>query len=355
MNLEQIVPAIKQGKIDVYAMLNSFVTYLQNETPLKRKFIGIEIDQDTFNIAKNQIYANRTSAVSSPSAVATAYPFLKWAGGKRQLLPKLSALAPKKIERYFEPFLGAGALFFHLMSEGKIKSAAYISDISPEFINAYTTVRDDCKALTDLLLQHKIEYEKAPDEYYCKLRDEYNFKNYNGTQRAAQLITLNKTCYNGLYRVNLRGIFNVAIGRYHNPPIWGRDNLLNVSKVLSNSNPKVTISVCDYSKILENTKAGDFIYFDPPYYKESKTAHFTSYTPDKFFKRDHIRLAEVFKQLHEMKCNVMLTNSNTPLVKELYSTFADFTKETESNRSINCKDSKRKTKGHMDLIIRNYN
>jgi DNA adenine methylase len=217
-------------------------------------------------------------------------------------------------------------------------------------------LRDDCEALINLLVQHKIEYDKAPKDYFYKLRMNYNnnFLNRcseNTIQRAAQLIALNKTCYDGLYRVNRSGLFNVPIGKYKNPTICDRSNLQNVSKVLRN--PKVTIRVCDYKEmLLENAKAGDFIYLDPPYSPESQTAYFTNYTNNGFSYNDQKELAEIFRQLHEKKCRVMLINSNTPLVRELYADYANNTIEVGSKRAINCKAAKRE--GHTDLIIRNY-
>jgi DNA adenine methylase len=269
-------------------------------------------------------------------------------------LPQLSALVPAKFERYFEPFIGGGALFFYLMSEKKMRSAVFISDINPDLINAYTAIRNDCEALINLLEQHKIEYDKAPKDHFYKLRHDYNrSKNCSGTQRAAELIALNKTAFNGLFRVNSKGEFNTPWGQYENPTICDSSNLRNVSKVLRST--EVTIRVCDYSKVLDNAKAGDFIYLDPPYQPESKTADFTGYTTAKFTEMDQKRLADVFKQLHEINCKVMLTNSNTPLIKDLYCDFAEFTVQAESRRSINCKGSKRKTEGHTDRIIRNYN
>ncbi len=201
--------------------------------------------------------------------LVSADPFLKWAGGKRQLMSELSALAPRKIERYFEPFLGAGALFFFLMPKGKINSSAYISDINTDLINVYTAIRDDHRTLIDSLRQHDTKYQNDPN-YYYQLRDEYNSKSCIGTQRAAQLITLNNTCFNGLYRVN---------------------------------------------------SSGDFIYLDPPYHAVSNTAYFTGYNVGEFLEQDQKNLADVFKQLDEMKCNVMLTNSNTQFIRDLYCNF----------------------------------
>ncbi len=191
---------------------------------------------------------------------------------------------------------------------------------------------------------------KPPEECYYKLRDNYNLKSCSdGIERAAQFITLNRTCFNGLYRVNKKGEFNAPKGDYKNPTICDAGNLRNVSAALRYSN--ITIKSADYKEmLLENAMEGDFIYLDPPYTPESSTAYFTNYTHDGFSYNEQKRLAEVYKQLDEVKCNVMLTNSNTSLVRELYSGFA--ITEVDSKRAINCKAAKRE--GHTDLIIRNY-
>jgi len=275
-------------------------------------------------------------------------PFLKWAGGKTQIVTQLYAIAPPKFDRYFEPFLGGGALFFYLISNSKF--IAYVSDINPELINVYAAVRDNVEQLIKLLTEHEIGYNQASEEYYYKLRNCYNLRaSCDKIERAAQFIALNRTCYNGLYRVNRNGKFNVPWGKYVNPSICDSNNLLNVSHVLRNY--KVTIKAADYKDmLLENAKEGDFMYLDPPYNPVSSTAYFTNYTDNGFSYNDQKRLAKIYKQLDEMKCNVMLTNSNTPLVRELYAPF-DIT-EVDSKRAINCKASKRE--GHSDLIICNY-
>jgi DNA adenine methylase len=280
------------------------------------------------------------------------YPFVKWAGGKRQLLWQLYPLAPVKFDRYIEPFLGGGALFFHLISQISRRLTAYISDINSELINVYVAVKDYIEKLIKLLKQHEIEYNQAPKEYYYKLRSCYNLgSSCDKLEKAAQFIALNRTCFNGLYRVNGSGSFNVPWGKYVNPSICDSSNLRNVSIALRYS--KVEIKVSDYKEmLLENAKEGDFIYLDPPYSPVSSTAYFTNYTTDGFSYKDQKELAERFRQLDEMKCKVMLTNSNTPLVRELYAPFARHTIEVNSKRAINCKASKRE--GHTDLIIRNY-
>ena len=277
------------------------------------------------------------------------YPFVKWAGGKTQLLSQLYAFAQPEFDRYFEPFLGGGALFFYLISDKNKRFTAYLSDINSELINSYIAVKDNVEKLIKFLKLHEIRYKKAPVEYYYRLRSKDEL--VNNTERAARFIALNRTCYNGLYRVNRNGKFNVPLGRYKNPIICNSLNLRNVSLALRYS--KATIKVSDYKKILlENAKEGDFIYLDPPYNPVSPTAYFTRYTNTGFSDQDQKELADVYRELNDRNCKILLSNTSTPLVKELYSDFSKYTKEVEAIRAINCKGSKRG--GHKELIIRNY-
>jgi DNA adenine methylase len=308
-----------------------------------------------FDIAgSNKIGGNLVCATSSThnSQIPVCYPFVKWAGGKRQIVPQLSALAPPKFDRYIEPFLGGGALFFNLICNKSKRFTAYISDINSELINSYIVVKDNVEKLIILLTQHETEYNKSSEEYYYKLRNNYNLRSCSdGIERAAQFITLNRTDFNGLYRVNMKGEFNVPWGKYKSPNICDSSNLRNVNHVLGN--PEVILTVSDYKEtLLENAREGDFIYLDPPYSPESSTAYFTNYTTDGFSNKEQEKLAEIYRQLDDMKCNIMLTNSNTPLVRELYAPFANDTVEVHSKRAINCKAAKRE--GHTDSIIRNY-
>src|ERR671931_611819 len=277
------------------------------------------------------------------------YPFVKLAGGKTQLLSQLYAFAQPEFDRYFEPFLGGGALFFYLISDKNKRFTAYLSDINSELINSYIAVKDNVEKLIKFLKLHEIRYKKAPVEYYYRLRSKDEL--VNNTERAARFIALNRTCYNGLYRVNRNGKFNVPLGRYKNPIICNSLNLRNVSLALRYS--KATIKVSDYKKILlENAKEADFIYLDPPYNPVSPTAYFTRYTNTGFSDQDQKELADVYRELNDRNCKILLSNSSTPLVKELYSDFSKYTKEVEAIRAINCKGSKRG--GHKELIIRNY-
>jgi DNA adenine methylase len=277
------------------------------------------------------------------------YPFVKWAGGKTQLLQQLYESAPAQFDRYLEPFLGGGALFFYLISVRSKKFIAYLSDVNSELINSYNVVKNNAEELIGLLRKHEIEYQKSPSEYYYQLRD-VNRPN-NDTEKAARFITLNRTCYNGLYRVNSKGLFNVPWGKYKDPVICNAKNLRNVSFALQRSN--AIIQVSDYKEILlKNAKERDFIYLDPPYRPSSSTAYFTRYTDTGFTDKDQRDIANIFEELTKRKCKVMLSNSNTPLIKELYSKLAKDIREVNAIRAINCKGSGRI--GHTELIIRNF-
>jgi DNA adenine methylase len=277
-----------------------------------------------------------------------SYPFVKWAGGKTQLLPELDRVIPSEFDRYFEPFLGGAALFFHLISN-RNRFSPYLSDLNKELITTYKIVKDNVKELLQLLKRYDAAYRKAPSGYYYELRD--RLKPSNDIERAARFITLNKTCYNGLYRVNRGGKFNVPIGRYHNPLICDSNNLENVSHALRYS--KAIILAGDYRQIiLENAQKGDFIYLDPPYNPTSSTSNFTGYTDYGFGNNDQEQLASIFRKLDDRNCMVLLSNSDTPFIRELYSDFVSFIKEVNSLRAINCKGSKRA--GHKELLIRNY-
>src|SRR5215204_129200 len=277
------------------------------------------------------------------------YPFVKWAGGKTQLLQQLYALVPAQFNRYFEPFLGGGALFFYLISMKSEKFIAYLSDINSELINSYTVVKNNIEELIDLLKKHEIEYQKSPSEYYYQLRDINRPR--NDIEKAARFIALNRTCYNGLYRVNSKGSFNVPWGKYKDPLICDSKNLRNLSLALQQS--KAIIQLRDYKEILlNNAKEGDFIYLDPPYKPISSTAYFTRYTEAGFTDKDQRDLAIIFAELNERKCRVMLSNSNTPLIKEMYTKLAKDIKKVNAIRAISCMGAGRA--GHKELIIRNY-
>jgi DNA adenine methylase len=277
---------------------------------------------------------------------SNSYPFVKWAGGKTQIIERINHYFPTRFSRYFEPFLGGGAMYFYLTLQKTSRFPAFLSDTNHDLINAYKVVRDEVEELIKILKYHEVEYSKSPSKYYYQLRDRTKLDNVEG---AARFIALNKTCYNGLYRVNRNGQFNVPMGRYKNPLICDSDNLRNVSSVLKHSSTRIYVS--DYQKVLtDKTEEGDFIYLDPPYSPVSRTANFTGYTNTGFSMADQYQLAEIFNKLDNRGCIILLSNSNTRIIRELYKDY--YLVEVEANRAINSKASKRV--GHSELLIRNF-
>lgn len=271
-----------------------------------------------------------------------ASPFVKWAGGKTQLLPKLDAQVPQ-FERYFEPFLGGGAFFFRLAS--RLQFAAQLSDANSELVNAYIVVKNDVEGLIELLDKHEKSYRKNPASYYYNLRSADPDDNLKA---AARFIALNKTCYNGLYRVNKSGKFNVPIGRYFNPTICDRGQLRGASAALKYSNAKIVTS--DYIQALKKARKGDFVYLDPPFSPLSRTANFVDYTKNGFDEEDQMELAQVFRELDRRGCRVLLSNSITRFTTELYSGFEQ--SSARVLRAISCKGSMRT--GYKELLVSNY-
>ena len=230
-------------------------------------------------------------------------PFLKWAGGKRQLLPVLKRYFPKKFNRYFEPFVGGGAVFFSLNHP-----RSYLSDTNEELICCYRVIRSDVNALIDKLKEHY--YEK---EYYYSVRAQLP-DSLSEVERAARMIYLNRCGFNGLYRVNQKGQFNVPFGRYKNPKICDERNLNECSQLLQDT----VLRTDSFEKVIDYAKQGDFIYFDPPYIPLSESSSFTQYTSSGFSIEDQRHLAEVFATLVNKGVSVLLSNSDTPEVEELY-------------------------------------
>ena len=279
----------------------------------------------------------------SEGARLHASPFLKWAGGKTQLISELDSEIPP-FSRYFEPFLGGGALFFHLASS-RLPFTAYLSDANAELVSAYQTVKGDVRALISALERHQRGYLKEPERYYYSLR---NSSPLGRLQKAARLIALNKTCYNGLYRVNRDGAFNVPMGRYANPTICNRDLLENASEALNVT--KARVRAGDYKRVLQEAGEGDFVYLDPPFVPLSRTANFVDYTEGGFSEKDQVELARTFRELDGKKCRVLLSNSDTELTRMLYGEFS--CRPARVARAISCKSNTRS--GYTELIIRNY-
>ena len=273
-------------------------------------------------------------------------PFVKWAGGKRQLIPILNENLPKAFGTYFEPFLGGGALLFHMLTERQGQKCS-ISDLNSDLVLSYTTIRDRVEALITSLKNHEKNYQKDSKSYYYSIREN---NPRSQIEKTSRLIFLNRTCFNGLYRVNSKGKFNVPLGKYSNPNIVNEDNLRSVSHILQSS--KVSINCRDFEAVLRDAKKGDLVYFDPPYQPVSDTANFTSYTNKDFTYDDLSRLAELCMDLDSKGCKVLLSNSNSKEVADMFSSKPWTVNKIQANRSINS-NSKKRT-GHFELLIRNY-
>jgi DNA adenine methylase len=272
--------------------------------------------------------------------LANPRPFLKWAGGKTQLADELVENLPPYYCGYHEPFVGGGALFFRLYRDGKIHRAS-ISDINKELVDAYFAIRDCVEEIVELLASYP--HEK---EFYYNLRSQDPWK-MNLPARAARTIYLNKTGYNGLYRVNRQGKFNVPFGRYKSPNYCDQDNLRAVSKALR----KVEIACVPFEKVLDRAQPGDLVYFDPPYVPLSETSNFTGYQPNGFSLDDQRRLHDVCMELTEQNVSVMLSNSDTDFVQRLYAAPCFSVSEVQANRAINSNARKR---GKLtELVITN--
>ncbi|HKN06029.1 MAG TPA: DNA adenine methylase [Thermoplasmata archaeon] len=265
-------------------------------------------------------------------------PFLKWAGGKAQLLPQMERCFPSSYRTYFEPFLGGGAVFFYLRP-----GRAVLSDSNPDLINAFTVVRDNPRGLMEALDQHATR--RTEKDYFYEVRA-LSDSALSPVERAGRTIFLNKTCFNGLYRVNSEGRFNVPWGGYKNPTLYDRENLLAASALLRGK--KILLS--DYRKVCPRANLGDFVYLDPPYHPLSETSKFTSYTKEDFGNRDQRQLAETCRRLDKRGVLFMLSNSSTPLIRSLYDGFR--IEVLKAKRAINSKGTGR---GAIDeLLIMNF-
>ena len=266
--------------------------------------------------------------------------FVKWAGGKKQLLEQFEPYFPKTIERYFEPFVGGGAVAFYVIKHYAPKKV-YLSDSNEELINTYNVIKKNVEELIKELKEYKNQHSK---EFYYKIRAE-NPKSLSNLLRAVRFIYLNKTCFNGLYRVNSKGEFNVPIGSYTNPAIVDEKELREISRLLKNAK----IEAKQFTEIKDNVKENDFVYFDPPYYPVKEDS-FTTYTKEHFLDEEQKALAELFKRLDKKGAKVMLSNSDSDFIKNLYEGYKiNFVQAT---RMINC-DANGRGKIN-EVVITNY-
>ncbi len=258
-------------------------------------------------------------------------PFLKWPGGKRQLLPELLSIVDslQDISRYHEPFLGGGALFFALTQARRLSKNTHLADINPNLMDAYIGVRDEVESVIEQLLKHK---QKHCEKYFYKVRTQRPRKLAN---RAARIIYLNRTCFNGLYRENSKGQFNAPLGRYKNPRICDADNLRACAQALK----ATRLAVKSFEASVRLAKPGDLVYFDPPYAPVSKTADFTAYAKGGFSAVDQAKLAEVFAALAARGVHAMLSNSLTNMTANLYKDFHIY--RVYATRRINSKADRR--------------
>ena len=267
--------------------------------------------------------------------------FLKWAGGKRRILDSLSVLLPKQVDFYFEPFLGGGSFFFYIKQRYNPKFAT-ISDVNKDLISTYRAVRDCPRKIMVSLKYFK---DNNSQDFYYKIRKEFNNKKIKGIKRCAAFIYLNKTCYNGLFRVNSKNEFNVPYGKYKNPEIFNQENILLASKLLKG----VKIKCLDYRKIVKYVEKGNFVYLDPCYDPIKKTS-FVNYTPKSFSENDRNDLQKFIKDLEAKKANILLSNNDIAEIRKMYFNFNIY--EINAPRSISAQSSGRKK--IIELAINNY-
>ena len=270
-------------------------------------------------------------------------PFVKWAGGKTQLLEKLHDRVPNRYGTYYEPFIGGGALLLY-----EKPKKAVICDVNEQLINIYRHLKNEPRDVIHVV--NKLDKRTCDKEYYLKMREAYNSKISNhelDAECAGLMIWINKHCFNGLYRVNNKGLFNVPYNNRKSGKSVDEANLVNIGYYLENAD--IDIQCQDFEESCKDVKKGDFVYFDSPYIPVSETADFTDYTKDGFSYDDHVRLSKLYKRLDSIGAKVMLSNHDTPLVYELYEGFK--IEQVDVKRFINSDASKRVGK---EVIITNY-
>ncbi|MDP3105120.1 MAG: DNA adenine methylase [Candidatus Methanoperedens sp.] len=283
----------------------------------------------------------REISSKEPQKNITIPTFIKWAGGKTQLLNQFVDFFPKQFNKYFEPFLGSGAVFYYIKNRYPDKEFC-LSDNNQELINCYEIIKDDVEGLLNLLKEHRSKHCK---EYYYFQRG-IDTKNLSKMEAVARFIYLNKTCFNGLYRVNSKGKFNVPIGSYKNPSIFQEKDLREAQKLLQG----VTLNAMPFEEIINIAQQKDFVYFDPPYHPLSPTSSFTSYTRNSFSEKDQRRLADVYRELNKKGCQLMLSNSYSNFILELYSDYR--IEKVSAKRMINCNGNGRGA--IAEAVILNY-
>jgi len=263
-------------------------------------------------------------------------PFLKWVGSKRYLVPEILPRLPAQINTYYEPFLGGGAVFFALAAEGRFKKAV-LNDANADLVHTYKTIS---RSVDDLIINLKLHEQLHSEAHYYETRA-YDFSKQITLRahvaRAARVIYLNRTCFNGLYRVNKSGQFNVPFGKYANPKICDEENLRAVASVIRST--QANLMTGDFVKSVRTAKQGDSVYFDPPYVPVSKTSSFVSFSKDGFGEEDQTRLRDCFAALDAKGVHVLLSNSDTELVRELYRGFR--IDRVQAPRRVNSKGDKR--------------
>ncbi|HJX51083.1 MAG TPA: DNA adenine methylase [Candidatus Nanoarchaeia archaeon] len=267
--------------------------------------------------------------------------FVKWAGGKKQLIEQFKPFFPENIDRYLEPFVGGGAVLFYILKKYKPKEV-FIFDINAELINTYEVIKNDVENLIKELKKLKEIHSK---ENYYKIREE-DPKLLSPLTRASRFIYLNKTCFNGLYRVNSKGGFNVPFNNSKNPLICPEIDLREISKLLQD----VKIINKGFEECLKYADKNSFVYFDPPYYPLKKGKSFTTYTKGNFLEKEQKQLKEVFSKLDKKGCKVMLSNSDTDFIKGVYKNYN--IRFVNANRMINC-DGKGRGK-IKEIVVTNY-
>ncbi len=272
-------------------------------------------------------------------------PVVKWVGGKRQILPEIKKYSPKKFNTYFEPFVGGGAVLFELQPKNVI-----VNDINKELVNLYSVIQNNVEELIDKLSDTNI-YSNNSECYYRIReldREPQKYNKMTGIERAARIMYLNKTCYNGLYRVNSVGEFNSPFGNYKNPNIVNEVTLRAVNKYFNESNIKFLNG--DFEKAVKNAKKGDFVYFDPPYAPISKTSNFTGYNESGFGETEQIRLKKLCDTLDKKGAKFLLSNSDCEFIRGLYKDYNIIT--IKAKRAINSDGNNR---GNVnEVLIRNY-